>query len=132
MRWFFRSGITINLALSILIYGVLFFFAKPVIGIFNQDSELVRTAAMALPVVSLSFVPMALNLIYTAFMFSTKRTTQANVIAISRGIVVKAIMIFCIPMAFGSTAIWIAPFIAEVLTLLLAAKLGKMTKLVYQ
>lgn len=102
------------------------------LSVFNNDVELVRTASMALPFFSLSFLPMALNLIYTAFMFSTKRTNAANIIAVSRGIVLKAISIFSIPMIFGSEAIWLAPFIAEVLTLVLSITLSKTSKLAYK
>lgn len=50
----------------------------------------------ALPMFALSFVPMALNLIYTAYFFSTKRTGTADAIAGSRGIALKALMIFCL------------------------------------
>lgn len=128
MKWYCRSGIKINIILSILIYGGLFFFDVPVIRIFNKEAALVQTATAALPIFSLSFVPMALNLIFTAFLFSTKRTGAANVIAISRGIVVKAFAIFCIPVIFGSNAIWSAPFVAETVTLVLAVILSKRRK----
>ena len=74
---------------------------------------------------------MAVNLVYTAFMFSTKRTIQANAIAICRGIIIKAVAIFCIPLLFGSNAIWIASFIAETFTLILSLALSKWTPLVY-
>ena len=53
-------------------------------------------------------------------------------IAISRGIAVKAIAVFVIPMLFGVNAIWIAPLVAEIITLALAIWLSKTTKLVYQ
>lgn len=132
MKYFFRCGAIINLVLSILIYALLYFFDEAVIRIFNQDVNLVQTASKALPLFALSFMPMALNLIYTAFMFSTKRTAQANVIAICRGIIIKAIAIFCIPFLFDSNAIWIAPFIAEMLTLVIGIALTKTTKLDYQ
>lgn len=125
MYWYFRCGIIINSILSALIYGVLCFFAKPVICIFNRDAELVQTASAVLPLFSLSFIPMSLNLIYTAFLFSTKRTGTADVIAISRGIVGKALAIFCIPAIFSSNAIWMAPFAAEILTLVFAIRLTK-------
>ena len=130
--WYFRCGMIINLILSILIYGALFIFDKPVIRIFNQNVDLVQTASAALPLFSLSFLPMAQNLIYTAFLFSTKRTGAANIIAVSRGIVAKALAIFCIPMFFGSDAIWIAPFAAEIVTLVLAIRLCEATKSDYQ
>lgn len=86
----------------------------------------------ALPLFSLSFIPMALNLIFTAFLFSTKRTGAANAIAISRGIVIKALAIFCLPMLFSKEAIWIAPFVAEIITFVLAIVLNKTTKLIYK
>lgn len=132
MNWYFRSGIIINTILSIVIYGVLFFFDAPVIRIFNKEPELVQTATAALPLFALSFVPMAYNLIYTAFLFSTKRTGVSNVIAISRGIVLKALAIFFIPLIAGTDAIWIAPFVAEIITLIIAIVLKKTAKLVYQ
>lgn len=120
MKFFFRCGIIINLLLSVLIYLLLCFFDVTVIRIFNQDIDLVENASKALPYFALSFIPMALNLIYTAFMYSTKRTAQANTIAICRGIVIKAIAIFCIPVLFDSNTIWIAPFVAEIFTLVVA------------
>lgn len=83
MNWFFRCGIMVNLILSLFIYGILFSFGEPVICIFNNDNNLVQTAAVALPMFSLSFVPMALNLIFTAFLFSSKRTAQANMVAVA-------------------------------------------------
>lgn len=115
-----------------LIYGALLFFDVPVVRIFNQEPALIQTASAALPLFALSFVPMALNLICTAYFFSTKRTGTANVIAVSRGIAVKAVMIFCLPLAFGTKAIWIAPFVTEVITLAAAVVLGRTSKLVYR
>lgn len=130
--WYFRCGIIMNCILSVCIYGLLFVFDTPVIRIFNRDAELVRAASAALPLFALSFIPMAVNLIYTAYLFSTKRTGAANMIAISRGIVVKALAIFVIPTFCGVDAIWIAPLVAEIITLALAIYFSKTTKLVYQ
>ena len=123
MSRYFRSGLIINIVFSVLVYGGLFFFDVPVISIFNKEPELIGTASAALPLFALSFIPMALNLIYTAYFFSTKRTGAVDAVAVSRGIAVKALMIFCIPLIFGTEAIWIAPFVTEVLTL--AAAIGR-------
>lgn len=130
--WYFRCGIMINSILSVFIYGALFVFDTSVIRIFNRDAELVQIASTALPLFSLSFIPMAVNLIYTAYLFSTKRTGAANMIAINRGIVAKALAIFILPILFGVNAIWIAPLVAEIMTLLLAIWLSKTTKLIYK
>ena len=45
---------------------------------------------------------------------------------------VKALMIFCLPLIFGAGAIWIAPFVTEVLTLAAAIVLSRMSKLIYR
>lgn len=125
MKWFFHRGMVINAVLSVGIFGILFFFDVQVIHIFNKEPELVQTATTALPPFALSFVPMAFNLIYTAFLFSTKRTAAANVVAISRGIVLKALAISLIPVIAGTNAIWIAPFVAESVTLMIAIFIRK-------
>lgn len=56
----------------------------------------------------------------------------ANAIAVCRGIVVKALMIFCLPLAFGTEAIWMVPFATEIITLAAAIVLGRASKLVYR
>ncbi len=132
MNEYFRWGICINAVLSAAIYGLLFFFAEPVIRIFNQNPELVQNASAALPLFSLSFIPMAMNLIYTAFLYSTKRTAQADIISVCRGVIIKAAAIFCLPVLLGDDTIWLAPFAAETMTLLLALVLSKTSKPVRQ
>ena len=129
MNLYFRWGIRINAILSVVIYGLLFLFAEPAIRIFNRDPELVQNASAALSLFGLSFIPMALNLIYTAFLYSTKRTLQADAISLSRGVVLKAAAIFCMPVLFGIDVIWLAPFAAELLTLVLALVLSRDPKL---
>ena len=78
LRFCLRRGLAIDLALAVGIWGLLFAFDRPVIQIFNRDPALVEAASAALPVFALSFIPMALNLIYTAFLFSTKRTASPS------------------------------------------------------
>ena len=129
---YFRFGMAINLVLSVLVSAGLILFDEPAIRIFSQDMELINAASKALPVFSLSFIPMALNLVYTSLLYSTKRTKQSDIIAICRGIVIKAIAIFCIPIIFGNNTIWAAPLVAEMITFAIAVILTKKTKLVYQ
>ena len=129
---YFRFGMTINLMLSVLVSAVLILFDEPAIRIFSQDMELINAASKALPFFALSIIPMALNLVYTSLLYSTKRTKQSDIIAICRGIVIKAIAIFCIPIIFGSNTIWAAPLVAEMITFAIAVILTRKTKLIYQ
>ena len=127
----YRYGIAVNGVLSLLVFLLLLLFDEPVIRIFNQDANLVQAVSQALPVFSLSFIPMALNLICTAFLYSTKHTVQSDAIAFSRGIIAKSAAIFLIPMLLGDTYIWTAPFVAEGLTLVLAFVLKKASRTIY-
>ena len=129
---YFRFGMAINLVLSVLVSAGLILFDEPAIRIFSQDIELIKAASKALPVFALSFIPMALNLIYTSLLYSTKRTRQSDIIAICRGIIIKAIAIFCIPVLLGTKTIWAAPFVAEMITFAIAVVLTRKTKLIYQ
>lgn len=131
IRFYFRWGMIINLLLAVVIYAALFAFDEKVIEIFNRDTELVATASQALPVFALSFIPMAANLVFTSVFFSTKRTIQADMIAISRGMVVKALCICLTPVILGAGAVWTAAVISEIITLVIALVLWKSVKLTW-
>lgn len=86
-----------------MIYVILAVFRVPVVTLFNNEPELVDMASGALPVFVVSFLFMAVNLIFTAYYYSTKQTWKSNVIAVSRGIMVKAAAIFFVPVLLGET-----------------------------
>lgn len=117
LEGYFRAGIKINIIASAVIYAVLFVFRVPVVSLFNSDSALVKMASEALPVFALSFLFMSVNLIFTAYFYSTKQTAKSNVIAVSRGVVVKALAIFLIPVALGDGYVWSSVAAAEMVTL---------------
>ena len=119
LRSDFRAGMKINLAASVVIYVILVVFRVPAIRLFNSEPELVEMASGALPVFAVSFIFMAVNLIFTAYFYSTKQTWKSNIIAVSRGIVVKAAAIFLVPMLFGETWVWASAAVAEVITLII-------------
>lgn len=123
IRFYTRSGIGINVVLSVLLYGVILLFDIPVIKIFNSEMQLVEIASKALPFFALSFIPMSLNLIFSSLFLSTKQTWQSNTVAICRGIALKAIAIFCMPLIFDANHVWWAPFVAEILTFVVALSL---------
>lgn len=131
LHYLSRCGMIINGVLSVFIFMGLFLFSEESIRIFNSDTDLVISASAALPIFSVSFIPMSFNLIYTSLLYSTKRTKQSDVIAMCRGIVIKAIAIFTLPLIFGNEMIWAAPLVAETLTLLIAIFITKKTSLVY-
>lgn len=83
-RGYFRRGLGLNLALAAGIVVLLAAWPAPAVRLFNQEADLVA-ASQALPLFALSFLPMAANLIYTAYFYSTQFTAQANLLALCRG-----------------------------------------------
>lgn len=116
---YFRTGIKVNGIASAVIYVALCLFRTPVVRLFNSDPALVEMASEALPVFAFSFLFMSVNLILTAYFYSTKQTGKSNVIAVSRGIVVKALAIFLIPAVLGDGFVWSSAAAAEAVTLVI-------------
>ncbi len=94
----FLAGMKINLLVSVIIYVILVVFRIPVVRLFNSEAELVEMASGALPVFALSFLFMAVNLIFTAYFYFDEADLESNIIAVSRGIIVKAAAIFLVSM----------------------------------
>ena len=120
----FQTGMKINLGASVVIYGILALFRIPVVRLFNSEPELVEMASGALPIFAVSFVFMAVNLIFTAYYYSTKQTWKSNIIAVSRGILVKAAAIFLVPALLGETWVWASAAVAEGITLIIIFIIG--------
>lgn len=128
LEGYFKTGIKINVIASAVIYGVLYVLRTPVVRLFNSDPVLVEMASRALPAFAFSFLFMSVNLIFTAYFYSTKQTVKSDVIAASRGIVVKALAVFLIPAVLGDGYVWRSAAAAEAVTLVLALALYKTTK----
>ena len=120
LHYYFRVSFWINVIISVVIVILLTLFAKQAIMVFNHEESLIQSGSSALPIFALSFIPMSMNLIIAGYFFSIQKTKQANVISMSRGIVLKAIAIFMIPIVFGNSYIWGSPFVAECITLCMA------------
>lgn len=125
---YFKTGIKINVTASAMIYVVLCMFRTPVVRLFNGDPALVKMASKALPVFAFSFLFMSVNLLFTAYFYSTKQTVKSDVIAVSRGIVVKAPAIFLIPSVLGDGYVWCSAAAAEAVTLVICLLLNKYQK----
>jgi Na+-driven multidrug efflux pump len=74
LRFYFRSGLVINLLASLAVYAFLLVYGKYVYSLFNSDPELLKTIAAELPKFGWGVLPIALNLMAGSYLYSTKRT----------------------------------------------------------
>lgn len=128
LEGYFRTGIKINVIAAAVIYAALCVFRTSAVKLFNRDPALVEMASGALPVFAFSFLFMSVNLIFTAYFYSTKQTVKSDVIAVSRGIVVKAFAVFLIPAVLGDGYVWCAAAVAEAVTMVICLVLNRYRK----
>ena len=82
-------------------------------------------ASSALPKFAWAFILIALNLMISSYMYSTKRTIQAVIIAVFRCILLNSASVILLSMLLGKTIIWFTPGIAEAAGFIIAFTLLK-------
>lgn len=120
LRYYFRAGIYINMITGIVIYVLVSLFGRQICALFNPDPILADIAAGALPRFAWSFLFIALNLMISSYLYSTKRTAQAVMIAIFRCIILNTMCIVLLSAVFGGSVVWFTPGIAEVVGFFIA------------
>lgn len=68
---------------------------------------------------------MSVNVLISAYLYSTKRTKQAVIINILRGLVINTVVILLLPRIFGANAIWFTFGIYELIIMVIAIFLLK-------
>lgn len=128
LKYYFRSGAIINFAGGTATYILFVLFKKKIVTLFNSDIMLISASTEALPLFGWAFIVMALNLIISAYLYSTKRTREAVIVAIFRCLIFTPLSILLLPLAFGSGIVWYTVGIAEILTLIIAVILLKLSE----
>lgn len=74
-----------------------------------------------LRVYALSFVPLVLNTFATCYLQSVDYSKSADLISLSRGLILNALFLYLFPAIMGGNGIWWAIFAAETLTAVLSS-----------
>lgn len=111
--YFYRAGMVLNVALSVLFYLVLLLFGDKITMVFNNDMELVAMAYGFLRIYAFSLVIGSVNIILLTYFISTKKSALASILALLRGLVLNTALIFTVPMLLGINGLWFALCIVE-------------------
>lgn len=123
LKFYFRAGLLINFIGSLLVNILLCVFASDICRLFGASGETLRVTRTALPLYSWGFVVMSFNSIISAYLYSTKRSKQSDIINILRGFVMNTAVILLLPVIFGNGIIWHTFGIYELAVLLIAVLL---------
>ena len=125
LKFYLRAGMIINFIGSVLIYILLLFVGGPVCTMFGADPVTLDYTVASMPKYAWGFSVMALNTIISAYLYSTKRSTQAIVMNVLRSFVFDIAVIVVLPEIFGPEIIWHTFGIFEAMVLAAAVVLLK-------
>ena len=120
LKYYFHAGLIINFAGSIIIDLLLLVLGEPVCRLFGADAQTLTFTMESMPIYSIGFVVMAFNTMISAYLYSTKRTTQANIINVLQSFVVNSVIILALPAIWGKSIIWFTFAIYEAIVLVIA------------
>ncbi len=89
----------------------------------NPDPETLEYILQIMSLYSWGFVVMALNVMISAYLYSTERSGYAIIINFLRSVVVSVAVIMILPMLFGSSVIWFTFGIYEAIILAISTLL---------
>lgn len=110
-------------AASIVIYGIVFFLADGVTGIFNSEgnAELQTIAVTGLKLYFLAIFFAGTNISLAMYFTSTQRAFPAHAISLLRGLLLIVPAAFLLAEFLGLCGVWLSFPVTEVLVFLLAA-----------
>lgn len=125
-RKILQYGMLTAAAFALVVYGLFFLLADPVVALFNKDADpqLARLAVDGLRLYFTAFGFAGINVICAAYCSAVDRPKQAFWISMLRGFVLIIPVTFILSKALGITGVWLAMTVAEGLVLPMAMMWG--------
>ena len=110
VKKFFKYAVTLIAVFSVIIYAVILVFAEPAAAIFNseKDPELQAIAVPGLRIYFTAVMFVGFNIIISVYFTSMERGLPAQVISITRGLILIIPMAFLLSEMFGMTGVWLS------------------------
>jgi Na+-driven multidrug efflux pump len=125
LRYYFRAGVVINFAASVIMFVLLLFTGGAIANLFGADKAASDVIVSAMPKYTWGFLVISLTTMISAYLYSTKRTKEAVIISVCRGLLFNSLIISLFPVLFGVAIVWFTEGIAETLALIVAIILLK-------
>lgn len=106
LKFYKQAGLFISIVGSIIITVIIILLEKPICILYGTDAATLPMTLASFPKYSWGFIMQAVNVVISAYLYSTTRTKQALAINILRSFVVNILVVIFLPMIFGDDAIW--------------------------
>lgn len=128
LKFYFHVGLGINLIGSIFVTILLVFIGGGVCRLFGADEATLQFTVKSMPHYAWGFVVMSVNVMISAYLYSTKRSREAIIINVLRSFAVNSLVILALPAIFGASVVWYTFGIYEILVLIVAVILLRNTE----
>ncbi len=120
MRHILRYGIIFSLALSFLIYILVFLNTEKIVEIFNsnENSQLAMLAQTGIRIYFVGFFFAGINIIFAAYLSAVDRARGAFLISIMRGFTLLLPVVFVCSFVWEMTGVWWSYVITELIVML--------------
>lgn len=128
LKHYYRAGQIISIVGSSICVAVYVIFPHVLCALFGADAQTVDFTAAHIWEYCWGFVIGSINTIISAYFYSTKRSGQAIVLNIIRSLIMNSLIITLLPMIFGKGIVWHTFGIYELLVLILALTMKKISE----
>ncbi len=118
LKFYFRSGLIISFAGSSMITILTVLLRENICLLFGSNGETTEYVLQIYPIFSIGFIIMAINVMITAYLYSTERSALSTGISLLRSVILNSAIIVFLPKLFGNGAIWLSMFTYEAVILL--------------
>ncbi|MGN1025713.1 MAG: MATE family efflux transporter [Faecousia sp.] len=124
----YRAGQLISVAGSAVCVAVYTIFPHVLCGLFGADAETIDFTSLHIWEYCWGFIIGSINTMISAYFYSTKRSGYAIALNTVRSLILNSLVITFVPMLFGKAVVWHAFGIYEVLVLIVAISLKKVSE----
>ena len=125
LKYYFRSGLAISVIGSAAIVALTLVFDRSICAMFGTDAQTLELVLQSMPRYTWGFIVAGINILISAYLYSTKRSKPAIVLNTLRSLVVNTVVITGLPALLGGGIVWYTFGIYEAIMLVPAAILLK-------
>lgn len=128
LRYYIQTGLMMSLVGGIVIWALTFVIGGPICYIFGADQAATDVVVQVFPKYCIGYAIAAQSAVVAAYLFSTKRTQYATPLNVCRSMVFNFACINFLPLIFGTEFVWYTLAISEVICLVIALTLWKLSE----
>ncbi len=128
LKHYYRAGQLISIIGSALCVAVYVIFPHYLSRLFGADAETIRFTEIHMWEYCWGFIIGSINIMISAYFYSTKRSTQAIVLNVIRSLVMNSLVITLLPRVFGNMIVWHTFGIYEVIVMIFALTMKKISE----